>query len=38
MVRGHAGGPRKVRLPAGYLDTREAESLDPEAELVVSGG
>jgi len=38
MVRGHAGGPRPVRLPAGYLAHREAERLAPEAELVVSGG
>ena len=38
MVRGHAGGPRKVKLPTGYLDSREIDRLDPEAELVVSGG
>lgn len=38
MVRGHAGGARRVRLPAGYLDSREIDRLDPQAELVVSGG
>lgn len=38
MVRGHSGGPRRVKLPHGYLDSRETEGLDQEAELVVSGG
>lgn len=38
MVRGHSGSARTVRLPYGYLDSRETEGLDREAELVVSGG
>lgn len=38
MVRGHSGGPRRVKLPEGYLDSRETEGLEREAELVVSGG
>ena len=38
MVRGHSGSARSVRLPHGYLDSRETEGLDREAELVVSGG
>ena len=38
MVRGHSHGPRPVRLPHGYLDTREGDRLDREAEQVVSGG
>lgn len=38
MVRGHSGGPRSVRLPHGFLDSRESEGLEREAELVISGG
>lgn len=38
MVRGHSMGPRKVRLPAGFLDDRDEVGLAREAELVVSGG
>ena len=38
MVRGHAGGPRRVRLPQGYLDDRRSAGLDRQADLVVSGG
>jgi nifR3 family TIM-barrel protein len=38
MVRGHSHGPRPVRLPHGYLDTREGDRLDPAADEVVSGG
>jgi len=38
MVRGHSGGERQVKLPAGYLNSRETEGLDREADLVVSGG
>jgi len=38
MVRGHSHGPRPVRLPHGFLDTRSAASLARESEQVVSGG
>lgn len=38
MVRGHSGGPRAVRLPHGFLATRDSPGLDRQAELVVSGG
>ena len=38
MVRGHSHGPRPVRLPHEFLASRKAESLDREAEQVVSGG
>lgn len=38
MVRGHSQGPRSVRLPHGFLESRETESLPAEAESVVSGG
>ncbi len=38
MVRGHSHGPRPVRLPHGFLDTREGDSLGREAEQVISGG
>jgi nifR3 family TIM-barrel protein len=38
MVRGHAQGPRPVRLPDGFLDDRATARLDREAEAVVSGG
>ncbi|MEA1902784.1 MAG: tRNA dihydrouridine synthase DusB [Actinomycetota bacterium] len=38
MVRGHSHGPRPVKLPHGYLQSREGDWLDPAAEQTVSGG
>ena len=38
MVRGHSHGPRPVRLPHGFLEDREGESVGRDAEQVVSGG
>jgi nifR3 family TIM-barrel protein len=38
MVRGHSHGPRPVRLPHGFLDHRDSDSLGREAEQVISGG
>lgn len=38
MIRGHSHGPRPVRLPHGFLDTRSGDRLEPGAEQVVSGG
>lgn len=38
MVRGHSNGPQAVRLPHGFLDSRQATVLVREAELVISGG
>lgn len=38
MVRGHSNGPQAVRLPHGFLDSRETTGLVDAAELVVSGG
>jgi len=39
MVRGHSHGPRTVRLPHGFLDSRTgAHRLGAGAETVVSGG
>ncbi|HEY5890446.1 MAG TPA: tRNA dihydrouridine synthase DusB [Acidimicrobiia bacterium] len=38
MVRGHSHGPRPVRLPRGFLESRDADSLGLEADEVVSGG
>lgn len=38
MVRGHSRGPRAVRLPHGFLDSRHTSGLGLEAEAVVSGG
>jgi hypothetical protein len=38
MVRGHTHGPRPVRLPHNFLDTREGDTLGREAEEAVSGG
>jgi tRNA-dihydrouridine synthase len=38
MVRGHSHGPRPVRLPHGFLDHRNGDSLGREAEEVTSGG
>jgi nifR3 family TIM-barrel protein len=38
MVRGHSQGPRPVRLPQGFLETRDSDGLPTEAEEPVSGG
>lgn len=38
MVRGHSHGPRPVRLPHGYLDSRSGGAPDPEADQAVGGG
>lgn len=38
MVRGHSQGPRPVRLPYGFLESRETDALPAEAEEAVSGG
>ncbi len=38
MVRGHSHGPRPVRLPHGFLDHRDGNSLGREAEQPTSGG
>ena len=39
IVRSHRGGPRRVALPQGWLDTdRVSGPLAPEAESVSSGG
>jgi nifR3 family TIM-barrel protein len=38
MVRGHSQGPRPVRLPQGFLSTREGDGLGPGADDPVSGG
>ncbi len=38
MVRGHSHGPRPVRLPHNFLDSRDGDRLGREAEQVVSGG
>ena len=38
MVRGHSHGPRPVRLPHGFLETRDGDTLARDAEQVVSGG
>ena len=38
MVRGHSHGPRPVRLPHGFLESREGLRVGRQAELVVSGG
>ena len=38
MVRGHSHGPRPVRLPHGFLDHRDGDSMGREAEQVISGG
>ncbi len=38
MVRGHSHGPRPVRLPHGFLDHRDGDSLGREAEQLTSGG
>lgn len=38
MVRGHSQGPRPVRLPHGFLESRETGVLPVAAEEAVSGG
>jgi hypothetical protein len=38
MVRGHSHGPRAVRLPHAFLETRSSDGLEREAEQVISGG
>lgn len=38
MVRGHSHGPRPVRLPHGFLQSRQGKTLPRLAEQVVSGG
>jgi nifR3 family TIM-barrel protein len=38
MVRGHSNGPRRVVLPAGWLDHPDDATPPPGADLVVSGG
>lgn len=38
MVRGHSYGPRPVRLPHGFLESREGGRLAREADRPVSGG
>jgi nifR3 family TIM-barrel protein len=38
MVRGHSHGPRPVKLPHGFLESRSGDLLAGEAEQVVSGG
>lgn len=38
MVRGHSHGPRPVRLPHGFLTSREGGHLRREAGRVVGGG
>ncbi|CAA9371796.1 MAG: tRNA-dihydrouridine synthase DusB [uncultured Nocardioidaceae bacterium] len=37
-ARGRQGSPRKVSLPDGWLDDREDATVDPTAEVAVSGG
>ena len=38
LVRGHTSGPRRVVLPAGWLDDRDDPTPPAGAELAVSGG
>ncbi len=38
MVRGHSHGPRRVRLPQGFLQDRQTTGLVPESAVPVSGG
>jgi nifR3 family TIM-barrel protein len=38
MVRGHTSGPRRVVLPAGWLDRPDDATPPAGADLVVSGG
>lgn len=38
LVRGHSHGPRAVRLPRGFLDSREGDALGRDADEVISGG
>ncbi|MDN5853844.1 MAG: tRNA dihydrouridine synthase DusB [Actinomycetia bacterium] len=36
--RGRQGSPRKVTVPEGWLDSREVDAIDPDAEDGTSGG
>ncbi|UYM05765.1 tRNA dihydrouridine synthase DusB [Solicola gregarius] len=36
--RGRQGSPRKVTVPEGWLNSREVDSIDPDAEDGTSGG
>lgn len=38
MIRGHSHGPRPVRLPPAFLQTRTTAGLAPAAGQPVSGG
>jgi hypothetical protein len=38
MHRGHTHGPKPVKLPAGWLDSRDVGVPLPAAAAVVSGG
>jgi nifR3 family TIM-barrel protein len=38
MVRGHSHGPRPVRLPHGFLESRDGDRLGRDADQPVSGG
>jgi hypothetical protein len=38
MRRGHTNGPRKVKLPQGWLEDRRLEEIDEAAAVAVSGG
>lgn len=38
MVRGHSHGPRPVKLPHGFLESRAGTRIGRAAEQVVSGG
>lgn len=38
MVRGHSHGPRPVRLPHDFLESRDGERLARDADQPVSGG
>ncbi|WP_336250540.1 tRNA dihydrouridine synthase DusB [Stomatohabitans albus] len=39
MKRGHTHGPKPVRLPQGWMDSRQMDGeLAPEADIVLSGG
>jgi len=36
--RGRQGSPRKVTVPEGWLDSRDVDAIDPDAEDATSGG
>ncbi len=38
MRRGHTNGPRRVKLPQGWLEDRRLEQIDEAAAVAVSGG